>query len=259
MASVAADPMTVAQITAQASTVVALISAGAAIVCALIAVFSAQLGAKSLRAIERERRDHQDRKDVRDREEQLSRYSEPLARAAYDLQSRIYNILNKSALGYFSRGDKRELEYIINNTTFLIAQYFAWTEIVRLDTQLIDLDKNISGLTFYQTQDKISGLWGTDVDPPSLRIFAGEQRALGEALIYEAPGRSCIGYGKFLATFISGRDPLFDAVRQDIIAVSNDLGLATKRLRKVQHGLIDLLDLLDAENKRFPADKRTKV
>src|ERR1700752_351953 len=56
-----------------------------------------------------------------DAEKTVARYREPLARAAYDLQSRIYNILQQNLLAvYFDNGDERERSYVIENTTFLV-------------------------------------------------------------------------------------------------------------------------------------------
>jgi hypothetical protein len=54
-----------------------------------------------------------------DTEKTMSRYREPLARAAYDLQSRLYNILKQGLITvYFDNGDKRERAYVIDNTAF---------------------------------------------------------------------------------------------------------------------------------------------
>jgi hypothetical protein len=76
-------------------------------------------------------------------EKTLSRYREPLARAAYDLQSRLYNILEQGLIAaYFDNGDERERSYVVDNTAFLIAQYLAWTEIIRRDIQYIDLGQD---------------------------------------------------------------------------------------------------------------------
>lgn len=64
------------------------------------------------------------------------RYREPLARAAYDLQSRLFNIVKGRFLETFlANGDAREQAYALNNTVFVIAQFFAWTELVRRELQ----------------------------------------------------------------------------------------------------------------------------
>ncbi|HZY12572.1 MAG TPA: hypothetical protein VFE89_07385 [Beijerinckiaceae bacterium] len=78
-----------------------------------------------------------------------------------------------------------------------------------------------------QLQDKIGGLWRTDEYPSLLRIFAGEQRALGEAPIVREDGRAeCMGYGAFLKKFIHGKDSLIDSLRADIALLATGLDLA---------------------------------
>jgi len=70
----------------------------------------------------------------------LSRFREPLLRAAYDLQSRLYNIAAQDLLtAYLRFGEPEEAAYVINNTLYLTAQFFAWNEIIRRDIQFLDL------------------------------------------------------------------------------------------------------------------------
>src|SRR5215212_4203235 len=69
-------------------------------------------------------------------EEVLKRYREPLAAAAFDLQSRLYNILRKSFFEQFG-GDHERCTIAENTTLFRLAQYFGWTEILRRDIQFL--------------------------------------------------------------------------------------------------------------------------
>jgi hypothetical protein len=122
---------------------------------------------------------------------------------------------------YLVRGNEREKSYVINNTVFLIAQYQCWSEEVRRGIQFIDLGKSGETRKLSRLQDNIYSLWGTDAYPPVLRIFAGEQRAIGDALI-QTDGKGlqvseCIGYGPFLKIFTPGTNPLIDALRADVV------------------------------------------
>jgi hypothetical protein len=73
-------------------------------------------------------------------EQTARRFREPLGRAAYELQSRIFNIVNRDFLKeYLTGGDERTRSYAVNHTLFVIAQYFAWTELIRREIQFIDL------------------------------------------------------------------------------------------------------------------------
>src|SRR5450432_2250639 len=73
-------------------------------------------------------------------EQTARQFREPLGRAAYELQSRIFNIVKGGFLElYLDGGTERTHAYAINHTVFVIAQYFAWTELIRREIQFIDL------------------------------------------------------------------------------------------------------------------------
>ena len=61
-------------------------------------------------------------------------YRNPLLRAAYDLQSRIWNVHG----GFRGRGDT-EQDYVVTNTLYVLAEFFGWLEIVRRELQFLDL------------------------------------------------------------------------------------------------------------------------
>jgi len=196
------------------------------------------------------------------REQEIANFKEPLARAAYDLQSRIFNILKLNVVDvYFTNGSDREKKYIVDNTAFLVAQYMCWTEMVRREIQFIDLGSSEKTHELLSLQDRIFSAWATD-EPKSkiFRIFAGEQRAIGEALISIGPrGPECIGYGAFLTTFTEGSNPLIDDLRADVISLGRNLDQGKERLTNLQHAFIDLLKMLDPNYLRFPEKSRTKV
>jgi len=225
-----------------------------ALIAGVVALLSAGGTIWSARQIER-------LKSVEQRRREISRYSEPLARAAYDLQSRIFNILNKGLIEtYLIHGDERERIYVKENTTFLVAQYLCWVELVRREIQFIDLEERKKTRKLLRLQDNISSVWGSDRHPALLRIFAGEQRAIGEALIVvRTRGAECMGYGEFLKAFSEGTHPLIDAVRADVERLGNSAESARSRLIEVQRLIIDLLDILDRDHLRFPLESRSKV
>ena len=135
-----------------------------------------------------------------------------------------------------------------------------WTELIRREIQFIDLGRDEETLRLQRLQDDIYDLWGTSRFPRICRIFAGEQRAIGEALIQaRRRGPECIGYGAFLKAFESGKDPLIDARRGDVSAMPGRVNEASARLTAIQHALIDLLHLLDPKYIRFPETRRSKV
>jgi hypothetical protein len=196
-----------------------------------------------------------------DRERAVAPYREPLARAAYDLQSRIYNILRQRLIDvYLTEGNNREQQYVVENTVFLIAQYFAWTEIVRKHIQLLDLGADEQTRRLAHLQDDVHGVFLTDRWGSLLRVFAGEQRAIGEKMIRVEGGVSeCLGYAGFLEADFGKVTSLLDYLRTDVRAMTTRLHEATPRLVALQHAMIDLLSFLDPEFIRFPASRRTKV
>lgn len=194
------------------------------------------------------------------RQKEISAFSEPLSRAAYDLQSRIYNVLRGGVLGFLTHGNDRERSYVVENTVFLIAQYLCWSELVRREIQFIDLGRNEETRQLQRLQDNIYGIWGTSNFPSTFRIFAGEQRAIGEALIQSGHrGPECMGYGAFLKAFERGKDPLIDALREDAASLAMNVQTVAPRLTAIQHALIDLLGLIDPDYLRFPKTRRSKV
>ncbi len=69
------------------------------------------------------------------------RYRFPLLRAAFDLQTRLYNIGAMNFLGRYLGGKDsppERREYAISNTLYLIAQYLCYSEIIRRGMLLLD-------------------------------------------------------------------------------------------------------------------------
>lgn len=173
----------------------------------------------------------------------------------------MWNVLDGGFVQcYLVHGTERENQYVIENTVFLIAQYFAWTEIIRREIQFIDLGHEERTRDLSHLQDQITHLWSTDRAPfePRFRIWAGEQRAIGEFLIDDGPrGPTCVGYGKFLTLLRSGEAPLLAPLREDAASLREPAN--TLRLISIQHALIALLNFLDPEYVRFPAEMRSEA
>lgn len=258
--------------------IAAIVSAIAAVVAAGIAYRGVIRGKKAdtdlairVKEVEAQLAEQKAQADRRAETQRTARkYSEPLGRAAYDLQSRIYNIIagpdaehphrGRFLEVYLRRGDKRTRNYAAKNTLFLIAQYFAWTELARREIQFIDLGVDKQTRDLAELQDKIYNLWQTDRHDTLLRIFAGEQRALGERLIRDAQrGPECMGYASFLDFYKANPDPLLCALEAEILALGTSLDRARPRLVALQHALLDLLAFLDPSFIRFPERTRTKL
>jgi len=191
----------------------------------------------------------------------MKRYKGPLLHAVYDLQSRLYNIIAQGFVNaYYIKGNDSERDYVVNNTVFVIAQYFAWTEIIRREIQFIDFQDSESTRKLSELRDNIYGLWQTDSFSDPFRIWAGEQRAIGELMIEDVNNHhSCIGYAAFLNKLQNNDEPLIKKLQTDVESLSKSGTDSFNRLRDIQHVLIDILDYLDPEYIRFPKDRRSYV
>jgi len=194
-------------------------------------------------------------------EKVMKRYQGPLLHAVYDLQSRLFNIIMQGLIEvYFINGKEHERDYVINNTVFVIAQYFAWTEIIRKEIQFIDFRSSEKTKKMSELRDNIYSLWQTDRFHDLFRIWAGEQRAIGELMIEERNNHlNCIGYASFLKKLQNNQEPLFAKLQSDVIALSESVSDSYPRLTEIQHALIDILNYLDPEYIRFPKECRSYV
>ncbi len=203
-------------------------------------------------------------------EEVMSKYREPLARAAFDLQSRIYNIIkNRFLIRYGAEGREHEQVYARESTLFVFAEYFGWVEILRRDVQFLDLGDVGRNRALVERLEAIGDAFASDrkVLDPSFRIFRGEQRALGELMIptpedtESAARRACIGYAHFRGRL--RQDPEFAAwfrpLDEDVAALTKDGDHSYERLTKLQHALVDLILFLDDPPTRFLPENCQKL
>ena len=204
----------------------------------------------------------------------MSRYRDSLLWAAFDLQSRVYNMLlgydladagpRRGFFRFFLDGPEEMAQYARNSTAFVFAEYLGWAEIIRRDIRFLDLGKHRANQQLILLLSNInetlntSGWWGA-----TFRIFRTQQRAIGELMIEPAgePGsRSCIGFLEFCRklsedkSFRGWMSELVDGVDR----ADRDPDETWGRLLSLQHELIDLIDFLDPDGTRFPAEKRSR-
>jgi hypothetical protein len=194
-----------------------------------------------------------------------SRYREAILGAAYDCQSRFWNIARGEFLGTYysgrSAGDS-DREYAETNTMWLLAQYFCWLEILRRDTGYYALGSQKRGRDLLRLLDASRQAFASDGHDGPFQIFWGIQRAIGELSIVERGGDStrrsdCLGYAEFLKR-LNDADfaRWFESLRGDISKTADMLKdeRVPERVVAIQHALIDLVDFLDPAHARIPAD-----
>ena len=207
------------------------------------------------------RRDAQAREDEADR--LMRKYRDPLIRAAFDLQSRLYNIVVNGVLRkYVVNGTESEREYAHENTLHVLAEYFGWVEVLRREIQFMDLRDAGKNRQLSVRLDAISRLFLGERPDTTLRVFRGEQRAIGEVMLVQSAsgGRETMGY----ATFVARRkDPEFSRwfrkLSDDVRLITDEPGRHEERAIDLQHALIELLDFLDPMYQYFPESMRRKI
>lgn len=202
------------------------------------------------------------RRTARQRSDQvISQYSEPLARAAYDLQSRIYNISQQGLM----RAASIPADYRRLSTLWILGQFLAWIEIVRREVQVIDFGDVHRTSRLQHHLFAVVAVLASDATPADdFRVFRADQRAIGELMVVErtigGQQRSdSLGYGDFVRRMES--DPAFARWFADLDASVGRLvrgGPLGTRLVRIQRELIDLLDFIDPDAIRFP-DRSTRT
>lgn len=243
----------------QIEIVIAIISALTAVAASIFTI-SGQARLTKLQADLMEKQDERRKKN--EAEAMISKYREPLVNAAYELQGRLFNIAQLNFLKlFYQNGNEREKQYAIENTVYVIAQYFGWSEIIRRDVQFLDLGEAEATKQLRVLQDYICNLFLDSALENVLRIFRGDQRAIGELMIITTPsgGVTCMGY----AQFFQKREPdfqyWFEPLRKDIDLLARELPEYMPKIIRLQGALVDLLDFLDPHYVRYPKERRGKL
>ena len=130
--------------------------------------------------------------------------------------------------------------------------------------QFLDLGNSKTNQQIMFALTKISRTIGAAslTDTECFRIFRADQRALGELMIEpdSKPGeRRCMGYATFCSKLTDeGYAEWGQELLNHVELAALQPALARDRLTKLQHQLIDLIDLLDTEGRRFPSEERSR-
>lgn len=229
-----------------ASIIVAIIALAGAVLSGAIALYG-QLHTATMTA-------------RREAEAVLARYREPLVDAAYELQSRLFNIVKLNFLKkYYVNGDDAQRRYAVQNTLYVIAQYFGWSEILRREIQFLSFSDSKRTRAVSECQRDVLEAFQSDkseLGRPFL-VWRGEQRAIGECMIERDGDRvSCQGYATFLEHREGAARQWLERLEQDLESIAAE---PNPRLVRLQHGLVDLIRELDPAQLRYGDDELQKV
>src|SRR5262249_44889233 len=122
----------------------------------------------------------EERREQRDR--LLARYRDPLLQAAFELQSRLFNIVQQDFFGkyVFERTDEdKDRTYALHHTSYLLAQYLGWLEVIRREMRFLDFGDDAQTQQLSGILDHIGDLLRQAKPGGACRLWAGEQRAVG--------------------------------------------------------------------------------
>lgn len=209
-----------------------------------------------------------------ERSDYMGRYRDSLLWAAFDLQSRLWNILyglevDHADVGrgfvkaFLLEGTEQERIYAGHSTAYLFAEYLGWAEIFRRDIQFLDVGESERNRRVMSLLSKISRTIGHSYGACcwAFCVLRTNQRAIGELMVSadSKPGdRWCIGYAEFCRRI--SEDSEFRSWVEELL---RDLDLAASapetvrdRMIMLQRQLISLIDFLDPHCTRFPANER---
>jgi hypothetical protein len=211
---------------------------------------------ETLRDALAQKRDEATRSDEAQR--LVNRYRDPLPRAAFDLQSRIFNILRG--------GFRRYPHYTRLYTLFVLAQFLGWLEIVRREMQFLDLGAAPTTRDLNRNLEKVTEILSSQSSTDDFYLYRGHQRAIGEIMLSPVqtsstplgPRHDCIGYAEFVRR---QDDPQFtrwfERLDQAVQRLQQQRS-APRRLIEAQRALMDLVDHLDPDHERLPG-RRTRL
>jgi hypothetical protein len=236
-----------------------------AVVAGALAIVNTVYTARLQLRLEQQRAERTKREVV---EDLMARYREPLLRASFDFQSRLYNIVEQSFLDVYYLGDRPDARiYARDNTLYVVAEYLGWVEIIRREVRFLDLGDEQTNRIWAQRLDRVRLVLLTDRHAGVLQLFNGQQRAIGELMTRSvetptanSPRLECMGYAEFVAR---QQDPdfaqWFARLRDDVDLLAHEPQRFQGRVIELQHALIDLIDVLDPGHQRLPEQQRRRL
>jgi hypothetical protein len=186
-----------------------------------------------------------------DAKDALDSYREPLLAASYELQGRLYNILQLRFIEKYITNEKAgKRDSAIESTIYVFAQFFGWMEIIRHEVHYLRFSKDQQTREIGRLLQEISETFLSDKFGSQFMIWRVEQRGIGERMITASQDKmSCLGYASFTeqrATMKSWLEPLENDLHH-----LDDGG--QQRLTELQHALLKLVKQLDEKGKRYPS------
>jgi hypothetical protein len=227
-------------------TIVALVlSAASVIITGLFSIRTARLASE----LDAER---EQRLETQSALKAAERVYEPLAMAAAELQSRIYNIVETGWVPLVQRY-KTHGDYAVTSTAYLFANYFGWIE-ARRQAVLSSSGEGGRDIAVQRLIDTVLQTLRRSEHSEGFLFFTTEQRAIGELMLTWETGTDgariphVMGYASFAKRFRDDED-----FRRWFTPVDSGMELVAggdnRRLIEIQRALVALIDALDPKRK----------
>ncbi|MET7621763.1 hypothetical protein [Streptomyces sp. NPDC005408] len=158
-----------------------LIVASLSGVVALASVaYSAQVNGKNSLLKDDLERQSAERQRILERQDVMSRFRDPLLWAAFDFQSRLYNIAGQGFLRVHFVQPHDQL-YAVRSTLHVLAEYLGWVEILRHRIYFLDLGNQEANRRVVTLFARIGSVLNDDsYSDRHFQLFRSDQRAIGE-------------------------------------------------------------------------------
>lgn len=176
------------------------------------------------------------------------RVYEPLAQAAAELQSRIFNVVES---GWFATQEryKEHRDYAEASTAYLFAQYFGWVE-ARRQAVLSSSGEGGRDVAVQRLMDGVLKTLRRSEGSGGFLFFTTEQRAIGELMLFRrGSGELAVrGYAWFVERYRAEEDfrAWFKPVKLGMMLFAEG---DHERLVALQHALVALVAELDPKRK----------
>jgi hypothetical protein len=187
---------------------------------------------------------------------ELNRYREPLLSAVDELGNRIDNIRNKNYLRYYLKTERRQTA--LRTTSFRIAQYFAWTEILygdsgqyrfAADKETHAVNANLGWVAATFTNDDLDQEKSGQAASSRLMLWREEQRGIGELMRKPGSSPACVGYSTFVKNYDNHYSEWFKRFEAELesMFLPTEPKPDSQRLTLLQGVLAELLVNLDID------------
>jgi hypothetical protein len=233
----------------------------ASIIIASISMVGAVIAALFTGYITYAAEEHKRRRGIK---AEVRKYSGPLLLTTNDLQNRLWELI-ETLITKFDQENPNGKENLERFTCYLLAQFLAWKNILKISTQFLAFYEDESSSDLGVILSKIEDELGTsryDRSGWNFRLWPGHQLAIAENMVVlekETGQLRPMGWHQFKVDFEKKFGFYFRYFQTSITEMldakeKHTHSVPDQRLRRLQHFFVDFMDTLDPDKKLFQPD-----